>query len=133
MKQTLFLLFSFAIFYSGFSQNCSHLKNGTYELVYDSAYQNYPKAQYEVLDSICYVTQDGIKKEYKIKTPYECRFWLVSTEVIDTTKLNNLQKYLFQRQIFYDIYKVESNTYYFILRVDLHVRIYSGKFIKLEN
>jgi hypothetical protein len=133
MKQMLLILFAIAIFCSAYSQNCSHLKNGTYDLVYDSLYQNYSKGRYEILDSTCYVIQDGLKKEYELKNPYDCRFWLVSKDVIDTTKLNNLAKILLKRQPFYDIYKVEGNTYYFVLRVDLHVRIYSGRFIKLEN
>ena len=134
MKQILFLFFSIPIFYSAFSQNCSHLKNGIYELVYDNnSYRTFPKAQYEISDSTCYITQHGLKNEYEIKAPYECRFWLVSKEVIDTAKLTESDKILLQKQPFYDIYKVEDDTYYFILRFDLHHRMFSGKFVKIKN
>lgn len=134
MAKYLFLLFFNLVgFYSAFGQGCSQLKNGTYIIEYDSSFRNYPKFGYEIVNKNCYIVEDGKKKVYDIIKIGECQFRLKSNEPVDTTNFTPLQKALHMQQPFFDIYKVEGNYYYFVNRVDLHVQIYSGRFVRVKD
>ena len=132
MKQ-IFILTLIIIPFVSFAQNCSQLKNGIYKIEYDSSFRNYPKQFYEILNNECFVTVDRQKTKYEIKRTSECSFRLISDEIVDTSKLNDLQKVHLKQKPYFDIYNVEANSYYFVFRVDLHIQSYSGKFIKVEE
>ena len=70
------------------------------------------------------------KKDFKIIKISDCIYKLENKEVIDESKLTDLQKKLIKQQPYFEIQKVEGNVYYFVCREDLHVLCYSGKFIK---
>lgn len=114
-------------------QDCSILKNGTYRVEYDSSFSNYPKSLYRIVNNNCYVTENNNQEKYHIVKLNKCAFRLTSDKILDTSKLTQLEKLLTKREPFFDIYKVDGNTYYFVYRVDLHVQSYSGRFLKVKD
>lgn len=118
---------------SVFGQDCSILKNGTYQIEYDTSFKNYPKRLYQIENNNCYVTENNTKEKYHIVKLNKCAFRLESEKLLDTSKLTQLEKQLAKREPFFDIYKVDGNTYYFVYRIDLHVQSFSGRFSKIKD
>ena len=133
MKFLLLLIFSFFSFDTVFAQNCSNLKNGIYDIEYDSLFREYPKARFEIAGDTCYVTTNGVRKYYEMVIFYKCTFSLRDTAKIDKTKLTEFQKQSLSRKPFYEIYKVDGNSYFFIYKVDAHIQINSGRFVKIDK
>ena len=116
--------------YSLSAQKCSLPTDGKYDVLYDSEFKNYPKYDFEIVGSHYYIYENGEKKEYEIVKLDDCSFRLKDNEIIDETKLTELQKVLNRQKPYFDIYKTERNTYYFVCRIDLHIQTYSGQFIQ---
>lgn len=129
MKCLFFTLFIVSLA-SVQAQNCHMLKNGKYSIEYDTKFKNYPKYEFEIKGNVYYKFENDIKRDFKIIKISDCSFSLENDEIIDESKLTDLQKMLVQQKPYFEIYKVEENEYYFICRIDLHVQCYSGKFIR---
>lgn len=115
-----------------YSQNCSQLKNGTYKIEYDRSFKGYKKYIYEFINDTCYITGDTGREKFQITRSSNCTFRLKSEKPLDESNMTDFQKIISKQKPFYDIYKVDKNMYWFVLRVDLHVQECSGKFILLE-
>lgn len=115
------------------AQNCSQLPNGKYIIEYDENFKDYPVYSFEI-DSNKYITEEnGVKTIQEIKLIGGCIFRIISNEVVDETKLSELKKWVYINLIkesFYEIYKVEGNSYYFRRIVSSYAIDLSGKFIK---
>jgi hypothetical protein len=133
MKKCLYILLVSLNIYSLTAQNCTLPKDGKYIVEYDSEFRNRPKYNFEIVGDHYYAYENGQKKEYKIVKLNDCSFRFQNEEIIDETKLTELQKMLNKQKPYFDIYKVEKNIYYFVCRIDLHIQSYSGKFIREEN
>ncbi|MDP5000618.1 MAG: hypothetical protein NWQ15_01870 [Flavobacterium sp.] len=129
MKYLFFILFLVSLA-SVQAQNCHMLKDGKYRVEYDSVFKNYPKYSFEIKGNVYYKFENEIKRDFKIIKISDCSFSLENDEIIDESKLTDLQKMLLQQKPYFEIYKVEENEYYFICRIDFHVQCYSGKFIR---
>jgi len=120
-----------------FAQNCSQLRNGTYRIEYDYneiSKDSYPKNIYEIVNGKCFVTfENGERKEFDIIKFGVCSFRLESNEILDTTNFTPLQKVLSMQRPYFDILKTEGNQYYFIFKIDLHVRSFSGRFLRMKD
>jgi len=131
------LLFSLAIEVSCAlpSQNCSQLKNGFYEIEYDSAFKESPKRRLEINNNTCYINQEGFIKKYEIRKTSTCNFWLYDSAFMDERKLTGLQKDLRLGKNIptYDIYKTEGTSYYFTVKVNGDMTLFSGKFNKRDQ
>jgi hypothetical protein len=106
------------------------LKDGVYNIEYDSVFKNYPKHKFEINGNQYSTFENDVNKNFEIIKINDCSFRLKNDEIIDESKLTDLQKVLVKQKPYFEIYKVEGDVYYFICRVDLHVQCYSGKFIK---
>lgn len=129
MKHLLFIFFMTNLFFVQ-AQNCNIPKDGKYSIEYDSKFENYPKCVFEIKGNDYYQFENDKKKDFKIIKISDCIYKLENKEVIDESKLTDLQKKLIKKQPYFEIQKVEGNVYYFVCREDLHVLCYSGKFIK---
>jgi len=116
---------------SSFGQNCSMLKNGKYEAQYDD--KNRGSSSFEIKENHYFTYHDEAKEDYEIITLSNCSFRLKNNEKIDESKLTEFQKVISKQQPYFEITKVEGNTYYFVCRIDLHIQCGTGKFIKKEE
>jgi hypothetical protein len=114
-----------------FGQNCSMLKNGSYEIQYDSIKRD--SSQFEVDGNKYYTIDDNGKKESDIKMLSNCSFQLENKEKVEESKLTEFQKIISKQKPYFEIIKVEGNIYYFVCRIDLHIQCGSGKFIRIEE
>lgn len=114
------------------AQNCSQLSNGKYIIEYDENFKDYTVYSFEI-DSNNYITEEnGVKTILEIKVIGSCKYKIISNEVVDETKLSDWKKWVYINLIeeaFYEIYKVEGNSYYFRHIANYAVDL-SGKFIK---
>lgn len=124
------LLFFFLTF-SSFGQNCSMLKDGKYEIRYNDQLTGYEK--FEIIGDKYYYYENGVKQEIKIKLIDSCTFQFINEDIVDESKLTELQILLRNQKIYFEIVKVEETGYFFICRVDLHIICGNGKFVKLED
>ena len=129
IKYLLFILFLTNLSWVQ-AQNCQIPKDGKYKIEYDSVFQNYPKHNFEIKGNLYSTFGNDVKKDFEIIKITDCSFRLENKEIIDESKLTDLQKMLIKQQPYFEIHKVEGNVYYFICRIDLHVQCYSGKFIR---
>lgn len=129
MKYLLFIFFLTNLVFVK-AQNCNIPKDGKYSIEYDDKFKNYPKCVFEIKGNDYYQFENDKKKDFKIIKISDCIYKLENKEVIDESKLTDLQKKLIKQQPYFEIQKVEGNVYYFVCREDLHVLCYSGKFIK---
>jgi len=117
--------------FTSFGQNCSMLKDGKYEIQYDTKERNL--SLFEIDGNHYYAFEDGDKKDYEIKMLSNCSFRLENNDKVDESKLTEVQKMLGKQKPYFEIIKVEKNVYYFVCRIDLHVQCGSGKFIRKEE
>jgi hypothetical protein len=129
MKYLLIIFFLTNLFFVQ-AQSCQMLKDGVYNIEYDSVFKNYPKHKFEINGNQYSTFENDVNKNFEIIKINDCSFRLKNDEIIDESKLTDLQKVLVKQKPYFEIYKVEGDVYYFICRVDLHVQCYSGKFIK---
>ena len=129
MKYLLIIFFLTNLFFVQ-GQSCQMLKDGVYNIEYDSVFKNYPKHKFEINGNQYSTFENDVNKNFEIIKINDCSFRLKNDEIIDESKLTDLQKVLVKQKPYFEIYKVEGDVYYFICRVDLHVQCYSGKFIK---
>jgi hypothetical protein len=125
-KYLILLFFSFQCV----GQNCSMLKNGKYELKYDSINQNSTFFQINENKYSTIINEEN--KYFEIKIIDKCSFQLKNNEIIDDSKLTEFQKILSKQTFYYEITKVEGDIYYFICWVNLHIQCGKGMFIKIE-
>ena len=79
-----------------------------------------------------YFIEDNIEKVGSIINLDKCNFRFESGHKMEDDKITEIQRLLSAQKIYYEISKVENNTYYFICRVNLHVNCGTGKFIKIK-
>ena len=130
MEKYLVIIF-FNLSVTSFGQNCSMLKNGKYDIQYDSIQRNL--SQFEINGNKYYTTDDNGKKESDIKMLSNCSFYIENKEKVDESKLTEFQKIISKQKPYFEIIKVEGNIYYFVCRIDLHIQCGSGKFIRKEE
>jgi hypothetical protein len=130
MKKHLVIIILNLGFFS-FGQNCAMLKDGKYQTQYDD--KNQGSNLFEINGNHYYAYQDGAKKDYEIITLGNCSFRLKNNEKVDKSKLTEFQKIIAKQEPYFEITKVEGNTYYFVCRINLHVQCGSGKFVKKEE
>ncbi len=130
MKKYLIIIF-LNLSFSSFGQNCSMLKNGKYEIQYDSKDRN--SSLFEIDGNHYYAFEDGDKKDYEIKMLSNCSFRIENNAKVDESKLTEVQILLAKQKPYFEIIKVKGNVYYFVCRIDLHIQCGSGKFIRTEE
>ncbi|MDP5098032.1 MAG: hypothetical protein NWP90_10205, partial [Flavobacterium sp.] len=81
-------------------------KDGKYRVEYDSVFKNYPKYSFEIKGNVYYKFENEIKRDFKIIKISDCSFSLENDEIIDESKLTDLQKMLLQQKPYFEIYKV---------------------------
>jgi len=114
-----------------FSQDCV-LPNGNYKIEFDKQFEKYPKFEFRIAnDSITFYENDTQIRR-KIEKNNDC-YLVIEKEKVDETNLTDLQKMLNKQHPFYTFKKINNSNFEFIYRVDLHVMIYSGIFIKLDE
>lgn len=113
------------------SQDCSMLPDGRYEVKYDEMFEIYGNYQFEIAGNNFIRIDDKKRINQTIEKHSECRFSLKSKDTINKNDFSELEKMLSTGTPFYDITKVDNNTYYFTLRIDLHLAICSGTFLKI--
>ena len=113
-----------------FSQDCK-LPNGKYKIEFNKQFEKYPK--FEFLISNDYITffDNDTEIKRRIEKNNDCRL-VIEKEKIDETNLTEFQKIINKQHLFYTFKKINSSDFEFIYRVDLHIMINSGKFIKLD-
>jgi hypothetical protein len=126
-----FVIIVLNLSFFSFGQNCSMLKDGKYETHYDD--KNRASNLFEINGSHYYAYQDDTKKDYEIITLGNCSFQLKNNENVDESKLTEFQKIITKQELYFEITKVEGNTYYFVCRINLDVQCGSGKFVKKEE
>jgi hypothetical protein len=129
MKYLLLIFFLTNLFFVQ-AQSCQMLKDGKYSIEYDSVFKDYPKHKFEIKGNQYTAFENEIDKNFEIIKISDCSFRLKNDEIINESKLTDLQKMLLKQKPYIEIYKVEGNEYYFIYRINLHVQSYSGKFIR---
>lgn len=125
------VLFFFNLSVTFYGQNCSMLKNGKYEIQYNSIQRN--SSQFEINGNKYYTNDDKGKKESDIKMLSKCSFQLENKEKVDESKLTEFQKIISKQKPYFEIINVEENIYYFVCRIDMHIQCGSGKFIRKEE
>lgn len=126
-----FVIIILNLSFFSFGQNCTMLKDGKYETQYDD--KNRGSNLFEINGSHYYTYQDDVKKDYEIITLENCSFRLKNNEKVDESKLTEIQKIIAKQEPYFEITKVEGNTYYFVCRINLHIQCGSGKFVKKEE
>ncbi|MES2574803.1 MAG: hypothetical protein V4572_07660 [Bacteroidota bacterium] len=116
---------------TSFGQNCSMLKNGKYEMQYDTKDRNF--SYFEINGNQYHAFQNGDKIDCEIKMLSNCSFQLENNDKVDESKLTEVQRILAKQKSYFEITKVEGNVYYFVCRIDLHIQCGSGKFIRTEE
>lgn len=114
-----------------FSQDCV-LPNGKYKIEFDKQFEKHPKFEFRISnDSITFYENDTEIRR-KIEKNNDCSL-VIEKEIVDETNLTDLQKLLNKQHPFYTFKKINNSKFEFIYRVDLHVMINSGKFIKFDE
>jgi len=116
IRHVIFFLFVIVNFSSALGQTCSQLKNGRYRIKYDKPFKRYPKRIIKIFNDSCYISGNGEKRKYSIVKMGECRFRLKDNVAIDTNNLTPFEKVMDTQQLYYDIYKVKGNNYFFCLQ-----------------
>ncbi|PKP15292.1 MAG: hypothetical protein CVU07_10590 [Bacteroidetes bacterium HGW-Bacteroidetes-23] len=113
-----------------FSQNCI-LPDGKYKVEFDKQFKNHPEFDFEISgEKIVFNTESNENYfEHKIEKNDQC-YLVIEKEIVNEENLNELQKVLNQQHPYYNFKEINENEYEFIYRVDLHIMINSGKFIK---
>lgn len=113
-----------------FSQNCI-LPDGKYNVEFDKQFKNYQKFDFEIKGKtiILYPENNEDYFEQKIEKNDQCSL-VIEKEIVNEDNLNELQKVLNKQHPYYNFKEINKDVYEFIYRVDLHVIINSGKFIK---
>ncbi|MBD3584093.1 hypothetical protein [Flavobacterium selenitireducens] len=111
-----------------YSQNCSVLENGIYEMFYDS--NQISVGNFEINDDKYLYLENNIKKVGDFIKLDNCSFRIATNEKTDDSELTEVQRLLKKQKNYFEITKVERDVYYFICRVNLHINCGSGKFIK---
>src|SRR5690606_28513067 len=119
MKQILVITF-FILSFQSFAQNCAMLKDGKYKMQYDSQTPN--SSVFEVSGNTLFTYENEQKIDSAIIKLGLCSFMTKPKDKIDESKLTELQKLLSKQQSYFEITKVEGNTYFFICRIDLHIQ-----------
>lgn len=114
-----------------FSQDCI-LPNGKYKIEFDYQFEKYPKFEFRILTDTIIFYKNDTKIKRKIEKNFDCSL-VIEKEKIDETNLTYVQKMLNKQDLFYTFKKINNSKFEFIYRVDLHVMINSGKFIKLKD
>jgi hypothetical protein len=128
-KYLIIIILSLSL--ASFGQNCSMLKNGKYEMQYDTKDRNL--SFFEINENQYYAFQNGEKMDCEIKILSNCSFRLENNDKVDESKLTEVQRILAKQKPYFEITKVEANVYYFVCRIDLHIQCGSGKFIRTEE
>lgn len=128
-KYLIIIILSLSL--TSFGQNCSMLKNGKYEMQYDTKDRNL--SFFEINGNQYYAFQNGEKMDCEIKILSNCSFRLENNDKVDESKLTEVQRILAKQKPYFEITKVEGNVYYFVCRIDLHIQCGSGKFIRTEE
>ena len=124
---TIFSLLSFV------SNDCKKLNDGNYKVEYDPMFEKYPSFSFIIKDHEFILKQHDSISNLKIEWLSNCAF-----RVIGFTQpkepLSDFQKGFYSSgKPYYEITKVQNDTTYFIFRKNLHIQIYSGKFIRTKN
>ena len=128
-KYLIIMLFSINLI--SFGQNCSFLKDGSYELQYDG--KDSTSSLVAIRGNYYYTYENNIKKEGAIKILNNCTFRFENNEKVDESELTEFQKIIAKQKPFFEVTKVEGNVYYFLCRINLHVQCGSGQFIRKEE
>ena len=113
-----------------FSQNCK-LPNGKYKIEFDKQFEKYPKFEFLISNDSITFFDNNTEIRRRIEKNNDCSL-VIEKEIVDETNLTDLQKILNKQHPFYTFKKINSSDFEFIYRVDLHIMINSGKFIKLD-
>ena len=127
MSKMLMIIF-LVITVKGGAQDCSMLKDGSYEMYYDSTKE--VVSRFRIIGSDYLSADIGNQKEYNIVKLDVCSFQIESKEPIDESKLTEIQLILSKQKSYFEITRVEGNEYYFICRVNLHINCGTGKFVR---
>ena len=128
MKEFIFILY-FPVFL--FGQEC-HLPSGKYKVIPDEKFKYYPEYDLELKKDSAISYENNEAHYYKIIRSY-CNYRLESFHPPGESELTELDKILNKEPPYYVITKIDENAYKFIFRPNLHVMIYSGKFIRIEE
>lgn len=113
-----------------FSQDCV-LPNGKYKIEFDKQFEKYPKFAFRILNDSITFYENNYGISLKIEKNNDCSL-VIEKEKIDETNLTEFQKIINKQHPFYTFKKINDLEFEFIYRVDLHVTINSGRFIKIK-
>lgn len=127
------LIFGCMICFSNysFSQKCV-LPNGRYKVEFDKPFERSSKFEFRISnDSITIYEKDTLVQR-RIDKNNDCSLVI---EIKDTGEagLTDFQKVINKQRPFYTFKKINESEYEFIYRVDMHVTINSGKFVKINT
>ncbi|MBU4539031.1 MAG: hypothetical protein L6264_04170 [Weeksellaceae bacterium] len=112
-----------------FSQDLS-LPNGKYKIEYDEQFRNHPGYNFTIKDNeiTFHEIQGDITRRIEKNSDCSLR---IEKEKIDESTLTEFQKIINKQHPYYSFTKINNGEFKFIYRIDLHVMINSGKFIKI--
>jgi hypothetical protein len=110
------------------NSSCERLKNGDYHVEMDKMFSEYKNYDLKISDSTATLIRSDTTEHYKINWLYDCSFRFKDDKPREQTPAEILLKGL--GEPYFDIIKTTKDTSYFILRINLHIQIYTGKFIK---
>ena len=114
--------------------SCDKLRRGKYLASFDKQHKGkYQRFELTINDTTASVKVDYSTDVYRMQRISECNFWLTNLHPVDTSKLNTFQKQLQSLgEPYYDIQIINSDTLKFVYRVNLHIMIASGIFVKIK-
>jgi len=108
------------------------LEDGRYKVVYDEEFSDYPKFEFEVDGQNLIELNSDLKRKFRIEQIGNNFFRLKSMET-QKDSLTKFQKALMSHgQPYYEITDCRKDTIDFTMRVNLHVRSHSGKFVRTD-
>ena len=108
------------------------LKNGKYKIIYDKQFSNYPKYEFKVDGNDWFEMNTEKNQKYVIEKLDENSFRINPSEK-QTDTITEIAKTLKTLgNPYYEITNCKKDTIEFILRVNLHVISYSGKFVRIK-
>lgn len=115
------------------ANDCKKLRDGNYKVEYDSMFEKYPSFSFTIKDREFTLKQDDSISNLKIEWLNNCAFKVIGFTEPEEPLSEFQRNFYSSGKPYYEITKIQNDTAYFIFRKNLHVQIYSGRFIRVKN